>query len=263
MKRRGAGNRKQQIARALENLLSAEGIAKNINIVSALKRNEFLNLQDLLYLRHLSSLNTQLWEIQNYIAESPTLSNYLTDDPMEIRLPFQITFTKLRIHQFSQPTTLEEMKQYVFTLNGRDGINQVRYLSHCFCVDFQSVNNCLAFWRATKLVPFKGQCLHCEIFLKKYERKIKKSESIAPNYYRRANGPYPQHRNQEMHDMLRKHLSTPPPQPVRPPLPKIEKPEPKKSKIDLVIMKPHANIKIENKKPEQSHDDKPKEQPNQ
>ena len=232
MKRRGAGNRKQQIARALETILTAEGISKNIHLVTALWSNkEYLPLQQLISLRVFSSLNTQLWEIQNYMADSPNLSNFLTEDPTQIHIPFQITYTKLFIP--NPPTShINEIRNYVLMVNGRYGFNDIKPFSHGFSIAFQSVNNCFAFWRATKLVPFKGQHLKCEIMIRKYEKKVKKSESIAPYHYRRQNGPHPQYRNQEMHDLLRKHLSTPPPQPVKL---HIEKPQQQKAKLGIVI----------------------------
>ena len=236
MAKRGTGNRKQQIARALDNMFSRDGIPRNPYLVSVFYRNNYFPINELLSLRTFYSLNATIYDIQSAINENKYLHNCLSEDFTQMHLPYEIIFTKLYVYQTSPGTTIQEMQRFIQSIDDdRISITLSKRPKGGFLVDFTSFQRLCACWRALKFIPFKGTLLQCEILTRRYEEKPKKSESIAPHYQRRQQkGPIPQ-RNRQQNETFRKQVSTPPPQTFRHynNIQRVIKPT--KAKVDLVI----------------------------
>lgn len=220
---RATGNRKQQIAQALEKMLSREGISKSIDLVIIFYQHRSLPIHFLLSLRPFASLNPSLWEIQNYLSQSPLTKEYLIESNTIFQSPCQILFTRLVV--VSSSASEEEITKFIKSLNGEQGVEVRKRAGYRFAIDFDSFERLCACWRALSVCKFKGELLECFISTKDIERPKKQDMHKGKKMFQ------PQRRGPPN----RKQMKTPPPTHPRTPMISIVKPGP--IKYDLIPKK--------------------------
>ena len=201
--------RRQQLINLFSNLLRAEFVASQPELVDLVTRLNFLYISELIVTKPFSQYGLTENEALQIIGAIPRLKNHLQTHPAAyILLPYRINLSNIHL-TLQQQGDLESIKEFVRAVTG-NSLAVINYQDHCkLTVKFNHPEEAISFWRALPYIRYKGQTL------------MASAEYIRNTYSkdRHFNG-----RNYRSENRINQHYSTPSSPPRREPTIHIEKP---------------------------------------
>ena len=197
--------RRQQLINLFNNLLRAEFVASQPELVDLVTKLNCLPISELITTKPFSQFGLTEQEAVQIITGSSRLKNQFFTYPANyVRLPFQINLSNIHL-TLQQRGDLESIKEFVYSVTG-NSLASINYSDHFkLVVKFNRPEEAISFWRALPYIRYKGQTL------------MASAEYIYPKD-RHFGG-----RNYKKDNKINQHYSTP----SSPP-----RPEPKKIQIE-------------------------------